>query len=118
MIVTLSGTATNLAIAAGETVAESLTIAAAGIALNLTGYTLKMQINFPSLPLLLTTTNGGIAITNATQGIVQINVADTVSDRLAVGTFPYDFWMISGGGIATRLLYGSFTIIQNITPIP
>lgn len=84
--------------------------------MNLSGYSLKMQIQFVT-PLLLTTSNG-IAITDAVNGVAQINISDTISAGLTIGTFPYDLWMISGSGVATRLLYGSFTVSQNITPIP
>jgi hypothetical protein len=117
MQVALVGNATNLSIAAGETVAEALTIASGGAALNLTGYSLKMQIDFFT-PLLLTTGNGGITITNASTGSAQINISDTTSSSFRTGGYPYDFWMISGAGVATRLFGGSFLVNQNITPIP
>jgi hypothetical protein len=117
MQVTIAGSTTNLSITAGETVAESLAIASGGSPVNLTGYTLKMQINFPT-PLLLTTGNSGITITDAAQGTAQINIADTASVLLSIGIYPYDFWMISGGGDATRILNGSFSVNQNIAPIP
>ena len=64
------------------------------------------------------TGNGGIAITNAALGKFQINIADTASAGLPVGGYPYDLWMISGGGAATRLLAGTFTVAQNIAAIP
>ena len=112
-----SGYTTYMAIAAGETVAEALTIANGSTPVNLTGYTLKMQIEFPT-PLLLTTGNGGITLTNAVQGQAQINISDTTSATLPSGSFPYDLWMVSGGGVATRILSGLFTVSQNLAPIP
>lgn len=102
---------TSMSIIAGETVAQSLSVASGGGPINLTGYTLKMQINFPT-PLLLSTANGGITITDPTQGQAQINIAESVSAGLTVGRFAYEFWMISGGGAATPLLTGLFTVNQ------
>jgi len=122
LVVTLTGTVnTNLnvgmAMSAGETVATQITLSSGGSPINLSGYSLKMQINFAS-PLELNTTNGGITIISASSGIVQINIADTVSEQFVTGNYPYDFWMISGGGIASRLLGGVFSVLQSISPIP
>ncbi len=112
-----AGYVTSMSIAAGETVSESLTIASGGGPVDLTGYTLKMQVNFPE-PLLLTTGNGGISVTNAAGGAAQINLSEAASAALAPGTFPFDLWMVSGGGQATRLLNGLFTVDQSLAPIP
>ena len=117
MQVTIAGGDINFLIAAGETVAEAVTIAAGGVLVNLTGYSLKMQINFPS-PLLLDTGNSGITTTNATQGAAQINISSATTETFGASSGLYDFWMISGSGVATRLFGGLFSVNSSITPIP
>ena len=113
-----NGDATYITITAGETVALAMQIAdASNTPINLTGYTLKCQVNFPA-PLSLTTANGGIAITNASQGQAQINISDAASAALPPGAYPFDVWMISGGGVATPLLAGNFTVTPNVALIP
>ena len=82
---------TNIAIRAGETVALALSLSNSdSSALNLAGYSLKCQIAFPA-PLLLTTGNSGIAITNAASGAVQINIPSATSAGFLPGSYPYDF---------------------------
>jgi len=108
---------TYLSIAAGETVAEAVTVVVDGNPVNLTGYSLKMQIAFPT-PLALNTGNGGITITDAAQGAFQINISDDISTLFWPGAYSFDAWMISGGGVATPLLAGLFTVTQAITVIP
>jgi hypothetical protein len=117
MQVIITGCGTNLSIAAGETVAGALAIASGGNPVDLAGYVLKMQVDFPT-PLALNIANGGITITDAATGTAQINIADTTSTAFAPGSYPYDLWMISGGGAATRLLHGSFTVYQAVAVIP
>jgi hypothetical protein len=108
-----TGFLTTLSLPQGETVAQSVTVQNT----NLTGYTLKMRINF-STPLDLTTNNGGITLPDAANGLAQINITDSATADFAPGSYPYDLWMISPSGIATRLLNGSFIVQPQITPIP
>lgn len=105
-------------IIAGETVATEISVTDGNNdPINITGYTVKMQIDFEE-PLLLDTGNSGITITDGPAGKFQINISDIESAALDVGSFSYDCWMISGGGVSTPLLNGVFTVTQNITPIP
>ena len=123
MLITLTpsavgtGCETDLAIIAGETVARAITLATTSGPINLTGYGLKMLIAFP-IPLLLTTDNGGITFTNASTGQAQLNIASETSSEFPFDGFPYDLWMVSGGGFETPLLAGLFIVNQNISPVP
>ncbi len=112
-----TGFLTDISIIAGETVAISLVVSTNGAPINLTGYSLEMQIQFPT-PLLLDTDNGGITITNAAQGQTQVNISAEDSAALAQGSFAYDLWMKSGSGVNTPLLKGTFKVAPNISPVP
>lgn len=102
----------------GESVSNQIAFTSDGTtALNLTGYAIKMRINFPT-PLDLNTTNGGITITNAVGGLARINIADTVTEEFEIGTFPYDLFTISGSGQSICWFSGDFVVQAGITPIP
>jgi hypothetical protein len=107
----------TLTLSDGETVAEQLTLSAGGSPIDLTGYSVKMQIAFPT-PLLLNTGNGGITLPDPTAGVAQINIADTVSATFPVGSFPYDLWTISPANVAARIIGGLFVVLQSITTVP
>lgn len=110
---------TNFSMIAGETVATALAISTGTPAapIDLTSYTLQMQINFPT-PLLLSTANGGITITDPVQGQAQINIPSATSADLPQGSYPYDLWMKSPAGVETPLLKGSFKIYPAVSPVP
>jgi hypothetical protein len=112
-----TGYTTYIAITAGETVALSMALSANSTAINLTGYTLKCQINAPA-PLALNTTNGGITVTNAAQGDIQLTISSTQSAAIPVGVYRFDLWMTSSGGVETPLLNGNFSVTPNISPVP
>ncbi len=108
----------NLTVSAGETVATQLTLSSGGSPVNLTGYTLKMQIGFDE-PLLLDTGNGGISIVNAADGIIQINMAYTMTDQFAPGTYYYDLVSLSPGDTTVmRVIAGAFVVLETVTPVP
>lgn len=104
----------NMSLAAGESMQERITLS-----LDLTGFTVKMYIGFLT-PLLLSTGNGGITLTDAAAGTLIVNILDTVSAAFTPGEYPYEFWLESGGSPVqtTRLWTGTFTVLNSITPIP
>lgn len=113
-----SGDQTNFTIKAGETVAQAIQFfVSRTVPLDLSGYTLKSQINFPT-PLLLTTENGGITIIDAELGKVQINIDSETTADLPIGCYPYDLWTVSGGGEEKPWLCGTFSVVTSITPVP
>jgi hypothetical protein len=103
----------NMSMAVGEAVMET------GILrpFDLNGYQIKMQIDFAA-PLVLSTGNGGIVITNPDAGEFQIKISSATSEQFQPGKYPYEFWVISGDGMADRLWAGNFTVLPSITPIP
>ena len=118
MNVYTNGTATYIALIAGETLALSMQVSdASNTPINLTGYSLKCEVATPT-PLLLNSGNGGITLPDAANGQMQVNIADTASASLPAGNFSFDLWMISGGGQATPLLNGFFVVSPATTVIP
>jgi hypothetical protein len=88
-----------------------------GSALNITGYSLKMQVNFPT-PVLFSTGNGGITITNAAGGLAMLNDTDLHTEAYPVGGYAYDVFTISGGSDSICYMQGIFNVLQSVTPIP
>jgi len=111
----------NMQLSVGESVSTQLQLFTGippnNTVIDLTGFTIKMQINFPT-PLLLNTGNGGIVIPDALNGIMQINIADTVSNQFVVGVYPYDIFTIDEANNAMCIMGGVFTVLQSVTPIP
>lgn len=93
---------------------------AAGDPVNLTGYSARMQVR-PSLTsdeitLELTSTNGEITFPSPlSSGKILITVAATDTADLAASKGVYDLELESSGGVVTRLLQGSFTIVAEVT---
>lgn len=89
-----------------------------GAAVNLTGYTARMQIretvDSDSVLLELSTTNGKISIT-PTQGKINLEFdpGDTSGEWWTRGR--YDLEMTSGDGFVTRLLKGKVTLSKEVT---
>lgn len=89
-----------------------------GVAVNLTGYTARMQIrpvaNSPTVLASLTTENGGITLGGSTGEITLFMApADTAAITRARGV--YDLELQSGSGEVTRLLKGCVTISPEVT---
>jgi len=112
-----SGVQTNISIIQGETVALSLTIQANGAALNLTGYSFKSQINFET-PIEFTSGGGAIVVTDAVNGIVQLNMSSTTTAAFPTNYVPWDFWMIAPNGAETPLIQGIFSVTPSVSPVP
>lgn len=113
----LSNLSTNLTLSQGEGVSTPVIISIGlppnTTPINLTGYSVEMQINFPAL-LLLTTSNGGITLPDAAAGETQINISGTMSNGFPIGEYPYDFWIISPDNTPWRIFGGLFTVLQSI----
>ena len=111
-----SGFATDIAILSGETVNFSSNVASGGSPLNITGYTLKAQINFPT-PLIISNTTSGITVNDAANGTFTVNIPSFTTEAVDCGAYSYDLWMISGTGVATALLTGKFIIAPAVTDV-
>lgn len=90
----------------------------AGVAVNLTGYTAKMQIrksvSSEDVLLELSTVNGKLSITAGTGTITMIFSAAT-TEAIDWSRGKYDLELTSGSGVVTRLLEGEITVSKEIT---
>lgn len=89
-------------------------------AVNLTGYTARMQIRStvtsPTDLLELTTENGGITL-GGVAGTIDILIEATDTAGQAWRTGVYDLELISGAGDVRRLLEGTATLVPEVTRV-
>ena len=114
----MAATTYDLLIEQGATFSQLVTYKEAGVAINLTGYTARMQVRSTlesaTTVVELTTANVRIALGGAAGTItLTISAADTAA--LTAGRGVYDLELVSGSGIVTRLLQGVATISRNVT---
>ena len=88
------------------------------VAVNLTGYTARMQIReefFSADPLItLTTENGGITLGGAA-GTILVEMTDVETRDLSFVNGVYDVELISGAGVVTRILMGAAILSPEVT---
>ena len=90
----------------------------AGSAINLTGYTARMDVRTSidaagAATLSLTTENGRIVL-GGTAGTIDLSVAGTATAAVVAGDYVYDLELVSGSTI-TRLVQGTFTLRGEVT---
>jgi len=96
---------------------RTFTITQGGTALNLTGYTSRMQVREAAdstAYLLYLTSASGITL-GGTAGTIAVAITSTQSSAIAAGSYAYDLEIIAGAGSVTRLLQGGFTVSGNVT---
>lgn len=90
----------------------------AGTAINLTGYSAKMQIRKSAASdevlLELSTTNGRITL-GTTNGTITLIFSPATTSALTWSRGKYDLELTSGSGDVTRLLEGEITVSKEIT---
>ena len=114
----MSATTYDILIEQGATFSQLVTYKESGVAVNLTGYTARMQVRSTlesaSTIVELTTANGRIALGGAA-GTITLTISATDTAALTAGRGVYDLELVSGSGIVTRLLQGVATISRNVT---
>jgi hypothetical protein len=114
----MAATTYDILIEQGATFSESMVYKDQGVAINLTGYTARMQVRSTlesaSTVVELTTANGRIAL-GGTAGTITLTISATDTAALTSGRGVYDLELVSGSGIVTRLLQGVCTISRNVT---
>lgn len=90
-----------------------------GTAVNLTGYTARMQVRVDvedsETILSLTTDAGGGIVLGDVLGTITLSRSATQTAALAAGEYVYDLELISTGGQVTRLLQGQFSVSAEVT---
>jgi hypothetical protein len=114
----MAATTYDILIEQGATFSQLVTYKDNGVAVNLTGYTARMQVRATlesaSTLVELTTANGRIAL-GGTAGTITLTISATDTAALTSGRGVYDLELVSGSGIVTRLLQGVATISRNVT---
>ncbi len=114
----MAATTYDILIEQGATFSQVITYKEAGVAVNLTGYTARMQVRATlesaSTLVELTTANSRIALGGAA-GTISLTISATDTAALTSGRGVYDLELVSGSGIVTRLLQGVATISRNVT---
>ena len=111
--------ALNMNFTQGDVVAAAFTGTINGTAINLAGSIIKMTIGLTP-PLELSTTGGGITITNAGAGQFSVNQTSIQTAALPPGTYAYDLWIESQASppIETQYITGLITVAPSITVVP
>jgi hypothetical protein len=114
----MAATTYDILIEQGATYSQVITYKDNGVAVNLTGYTARMQVRATlesaSTLVELTTANSRIAL-GGTAGTITLTISATDTAALTAGRGVYDLELVSGSGIVTRLLQGVATISRNVT---
>jgi hypothetical protein len=114
----MAATTYDILIEQGATYSQVITYKDNGVAVNLTGYTARMQVRATlesaSTLVELTTANSRIAL-GGTAGTISLTISATDTAALTSGRGVYDLELVSGSGIVTRLLQGVATISRNVT---
>lgn len=114
----------NLTIEQGATFRLPITVSTkSGLVVtpvDLTDYAARMQIRmrYTDTDPILELDNallGGITITNAVSGEMQITITDTQTSALTFKTAKYDLEVESLGGDTTRLMQGTVTLSKEVT---
>lgn len=90
----------------------------AGTAINLTGYTARMQVRetYSSSSTIISLTNGaGITLGGAAGTVAILISATTTAALTAPFSGVYDLELVSAGGVVTRLLQGAATVSPEVT---
>ena len=90
----------------------------AGTAINLTGYTARMQVRetYSSASTIVSLTDGsGITLGGAAGTIAILISATTTAALTAPFSGVYDLELVSAGGVVTRLLQGAATVTPEVT---
>lgn len=88
-----------------------------GDPVNLTGYTTRMQVRKfagSSSPFITLTSGNGLTITAGT-GVIDMAITADALSAVPAGSYKYDLEIISGAGVVTKLLGGSFEISAEVT---
>lgn len=104
----------NFTLEQGSTFNREITVQENSQALNLTGYSARMQMRstHDSSTIALTFT---ASVSNAAQGKIQLSASATNTAAVEEGMYVYDLEIESGSSGVTRLLEGQVTVTPEVT---
>lgn len=94
-----------------------LTWTVAGSAVNVTGYSARMQVRqyADSTAVALSLVNGTGITLGGTAGTIALSAVATATSAIEAGQYVYDLELVSGAGYVTRLVQGTFTVSEEVT---
>jgi len=107
----------NFTIEQGATFNLLMTWKIDNVAVNLTGYTARLQarIDVDEIDTILSLTTGAGITLGGAAGTITLNQTATQTALLPKGEYVYDLELQSSGGIVTRLLQGELNISAEVT---
>lgn len=107
----------NMICPQGATFAKQLTYTIDDVAVNLFGYTARMQVRekytSKTAAVTLTTENGGIEL-GGSAGTIDLYISDESTSQISPKEYVYDIELISSGEVY-RLLEGKFIVTPEVT---
>lgn len=94
-----------------------LTWTVAGSAVNVTGYSARMQVRqyAESTATVLSFVNGTGITLGGTAGTIALSAVATATSAVDAGQYVYDLELVSGAGYVTRLVEGNFVVYAEVT---
>jgi len=107
----------NFTIEQGATFNLLMTWKIDNVAVNLTGYTARLQarIDVDEIDTILSLTTGAGITLGGAAGTISLDQTATQTALLPKGEYVYDLELQSSGGIVTRLLQGELNISAEVT---
>ena len=101
----------------GATYSLNMTWAIGGTAVNLTGYSARMQVreSYDSGTAVVSITSGTGITLGGTAGSIILELTPTTTAGVPSGQYVYDLELQTSGGYVTRLLEGNFTVDPEVT---
>ena len=101
----------------GETFDRTVTWKIDDVAVNLTGYTARMQIRktHRSASSVVSLTQASGLTLGGSAGTIRIVISATATAALDDGQYVYDLELVSGSGTVTRVLEGTFSLTPEVT---
>lgn len=101
----------------GATFSRTLTYKADNVAVNLTGFSARMQVrkNVTDSSTILSLVSPTNITLGGAAGTITVTVTATAMAAVAAGTYVYDLEIESGSGIVTRLIEGKFIVTPEVT---
>jgi hypothetical protein len=107
----------NLEMWQGASWDYNLTWTTNGTAVNLTGYTARMQVRdaADSDNIRLNLTSGSGITLGGTAGTILLDASPTITAGVPSGQYVYDLELVTSGGAVTRLVQGTFIVDPEVT---
>ena len=105
----------NFTLEQGSTFDRQITVQENNTALNLTGYSARMQMRSTHDSSSIALTFTATIASPASNGIINLSATAGNSTNVEEGMYVYDLEIESSGGVVTRLMEGKVTVTPEVT---